>query len=101
MTLPLGLSQVMIGLMSLSLLVGVATVIMALLNWRDFRGSTYGNSFLVFAVGWAVVELHTVRELMFYASGGREFPTLIAASLSTAGVVIISVSYYLIYREFD
>lgn len=101
MTLPLGLSQVMIGLMSLSLLIGIATVIVALLNWRDFRGSTYGDSFLVFAIGWTIVELHTARELLFYISGGRDFPTLAAASLSTAGVVIIAASYYLIYREFD
>lgn len=101
MTFPLGLSQVMIGLMSLSLLIGLGTVVLALLNWRDFRGSTYGNAFLVFAVGWAVVELHTVRELMFYLSGGRDFPTLMAASLAATGVVIISASYYLIYREFD
>ncbi len=101
MTLPLGLSQVMTGLMGLSLLIGIATVVMALLNWRDFRGSTYGNAFLVFAVGWAIVELHTARELLFYLSGGRDFPTLMAASLATTGVVIISASYYLIYREFN
>ncbi|MFB6174923.1 MAG: hypothetical protein ABEJ87_03015 [Candidatus Nanohalobium sp.] len=80
-------------------MIGIAAVVMALLNWRNFRGSTYGNSFLVFAIGWAIVELHTARELIFYMSGGRDFPALMAASLATTGVVVISISYYLIYRD--
>ena len=97
--IPFGLSQVMQGMMILSLILGVGTVLLALLNWRDFRGSTYGNAFLVFAVGWAVVESHTARELIFYFTGSRTFPTFTAASLTTAGVVIVAASYYLIYRD--
>jgi hypothetical protein len=97
--IPFGLSQVLTGMMGLALLLGVATVVVALLNWRDFRGSTYGDAFLVFAAGWTVVELHTARELLFYFSGSKSFPTLTAASLSTAGVVIVAASYYQIYRD--
>lgn len=99
MIFPIGLSGVTTGLMAVSLLLGVVTVVLALLNWRDFRGSTYGNSFLVFAIGWAIVEAHTARELLFYLSGGRDFPTFTAASLATTGVIVIAVAYYLIYRE--
>ncbi len=99
MTFPIGLSGVTAGMMALSLILGIATVAVTLLNWRDFQGSTYGNAFLVFAVGWAVVEAHTARELVFSLSGGTEFPTFMAASLATTGVLIVSASFYLIYRE--
>lgn len=99
MITPIGLSGVTTGLMGLAVVLGTITVAIAFLNWRNYRGSTYGNALLVFTIGWAAVEIHSLRELLFYLSGGRNFPTFTAASLTTLGVILVAFSYYLIYRE--
>lgn len=95
----IGVQTLIAGLQSLDLLMGIAVLILALLTWRDFRGSTYGNAFLIFAFGWVLILIHSVRELQYSLGMFEEFPTLWAASFVSLGVVAVSISYYLIYRD--
>ncbi|MFB6203733.1 MAG: hypothetical protein ABEK01_04560 [Candidatus Nanohaloarchaea archaeon] len=96
-----GLEGVTAGLMILALTFGLGTVVMAYMSAREFGESVFGRSFKVFALGWAIVELHTAREIMYYLSSSQSFPSFTAAALASTGVSVVAASYYLVYREYS
>lgn len=89
----------LLGLNALDAGLGTISIILSLMIWNKFRGSTYGKAFLTFSAGWLLVVLHSYSDVYYLMGLGEEFPIQITATLSTLGVVTLATSFYLIYRD--
>ncbi len=95
----ISLEMLVAGLMGLDLVMGITVLVLAVLTWRDFAGSTYGKAFLTFSLGWIFILTHAVGELEYSLGMMEEFPSLWSSAFVTLGVITVSISYYLIYQD--